>query len=363
MKKLIFPFIVMASLLLSVGCSTKFNVAAPYKNITVVYAFLDRADTAHYIRIQKAFLDQNKSAISMAQTPDSNFYSSISVRIERYAFSGTGAWYDTIHLNRVDLGLEGYPKQSGTFFNAPNYAYKFTNTLDPNYIYRIKITNLVTGAVDSSDAPVLDDVSSAFKVDVIDDSNLNRAGMDFSSSFQSKIFEFVATYYPVSNFSFEGFSSPAYVSQAYIRFNWTDSNELTKAKTQHSYDFNAGFLLFNNNNQADYKVHNIDLYSAIASGMGVAPANTARLIDRCNISLYISTYDYYLYQQTTANQGTGLTGSEIEPISTNIKGNDALGLYTSRGMHTGKLTITRTTIDSLKTNPMTQPMNIVGTAY
>jgi hypothetical protein len=362
MKHIILPFAIVLSLLLSVGCSTKFKVAAPYKNITVVYAYLDAQDTAHYIRIQKAFLDENKTALSMAQTADSNFYSNISVRIERYSVSGNGPRYDTIHLNRVDLTAEGYPKQSGVFFNTPNYAYKFTNALDPNYLYRIKVTNLSTGEIDSADAPILDDVTKAYTVDVIDDTNLNRAGLDFSHSFLSKYFEFIATYVPVANYNFEGSSSPAFVAQGIIRFNWLDSNVLTKAKTAHSYDYTTSYTFFTSN-QADFRVNNIDLYTAIASGMGKAPANTARLLDRCNIFVYISTNDFYSYQQSTSSQGLGLTGSEIEPIATNIKGPNALGLYTSRASRAGLLTVTYNTIDSLMANPLTQPTNIVGTAY
>jgi hypothetical protein len=362
MKKFIFPVILLTfSLLLSVGCSTKFNVAAPYKNITVIYAYLETRDTAHYIRVQKAFLDENKSAVSMAQTSDSNFYSNISVKIERHSVSGTGALYDIIPLTKVDLAAEGYQKAPGVFFNTPNYAYKFKGTLDPNYIYRLKVTNLTTGKVDSADAPILDDINS-FVVDVIDDTNLNRAGLDFSLSFNSHVFEFISTYAPVSNFNFENMSSPAYIAQGVITFNWVDSNVVSKAKTNNSYNYTTSYISFVGN-QADMKVSNLDLYTAVAAGMGKAPANIVRLINRCNITVYMSTYDFYLYQQTTSTQGLGLTGSEIEPIATNIKGPDALGLYTSRGSRSGLLTITHTTIDSLRNNVLTQPANIVGTAY
>src|SRR6516164_7458325 len=109
MKKLIIPFIAMVSLFLLPGCSEKFNVAAPYKNITVIYGYLDMKDTAHYIRIQKAFLDQNKSAVTMAQTSDSNFYANLNVTIAKVSFNG--ATQGVIQLNRVDLNNEGYPKQ------------------------------------------------------------------------------------------------------------------------------------------------------------------------------------------------------------------------------------------------------------
>jgi hypothetical protein len=360
MNKLLFSFLAVISLLFATGCTEKFDVAAPYKNITIVFGLLDQSDTAHYIRVQKAFLDQNKSAVSMAQAPDSNFYPNLNVRIERYNF--LGVYKDSIHLNRVDLNKEGYPKQPGAFFNAPNYAYKFTDLLDPNFIYRIKTTNLTTGETDSSDAPILEDKNTSnFYVYNIDDSSGVRLGLDFAKTGQNDHLEIFGHYSPVNNFNFNGQNTPAAVAQLFIRFNWLDSNVTTHQKTRQSYDYNAGYLTFNNG--FSFKIDDITLYSALATALGIAPANTQRLIDRSDIFIYLGTQDFLNYQQNSLTQGTGLTGSEIEPIYTNIKGANALGLFTSRAMKTNKQTITLNTIDSLMLHPLLQAANIKGTAY
>ncbi|MBS1689466.1 MAG: hypothetical protein JSS96_12130, partial [Bacteroidetes bacterium] len=73
MKKISIKTLAIGLLICS-SCSEKFKVAAPYKSITVAYGLMDMSDTAHYVRIQKAFLDENKSAITMAQNPDSNYF-------------------------------------------------------------------------------------------------------------------------------------------------------------------------------------------------------------------------------------------------------------------------------------------------
>src|ERR1035437_8823834 len=86
----------VAFLLLS-GCSQKFNTAAPYKNVTIIYGYLDMSDTSHYIRIEKAFSDQNKSAYTMVQIPDSSYYEHLNVRMERYEYPVSGNYHDTIH--------------------------------------------------------------------------------------------------------------------------------------------------------------------------------------------------------------------------------------------------------------------------
>ena len=365
MNKFSVFFIAIVALFSFSGCSTKFNVAAPYKNITVIYGLLDQSDTAHYIRIQKAFLDNNKSALSMAQTPDSNFYANLNVKIERINFLFGGAVHDTIHLNRVDLDLEGYPKQPGTFFNSPNYAYKFTNFLDPNYSYRIVVTNAATGEVDSAEAPVIVDANtSLFNVPQVDDSVFNRQGLDFHSVVISAldIVDFIGSYNPATTYNFYGQTTPAGVAEVVVRFNWVDSDITTHAKSTHYYDDDLGFQAVSQG-VFDYKVNNVDLYSAVKAGMGTAPANTVRLIDKCTLFAYLGTPDYYTYQQIAITAGTGLTGSEIEPIYTNIKGANVLGLFTSKGFRSGQIKITDLTVDSLIASPILAGTNLRGTAY
>ncbi|MCW3122597.1 MAG: hypothetical protein JWQ38_2089 [Flavipsychrobacter sp.] len=366
MKKLFLPLLAIAFVFLGGGCSTKFDVAAPYKNITVVYGLLDQKDTAHYIRIQKAFLDQNKSAVTMAKEADSNFFSNISVRIDRYSFDQT--FKDSIHLYRVDLNNEGYPKEAGAFFTSPNYAYKFTNPLDPNYIYRIRVTHLSTGEVDSAEAPIIDDkpVPFGFRpplyVYVLDDSSGNRAGLDFANTGSYSFVEIQGNYQAVENFTFQGIGSPVTFVQAVVRFHWIDSNIVTHSRVPQYYDYDAGYYNLQGNG-FDYKIKDLSLYSALAAGMATAPADVQRYMDRAEIFVFAGTHDFANYLAANQTQGTGLTGSEIEPIYTNIKGENTLGLFTSRATHSGFLTITNNTIDSLIASPIMSRAKIKGVSY
>lgn len=367
MKKLVLPLIA-ASTLFATSCSEKFEVAAPYKDITVVYGFLDMADTAHYIRIQKAFLDENKSAVNMAKEADSNFYSNINVRIERYSSTGNNIMIDSLHLDKVDLTQEGYPKQAGIFFNAPNYAYKFKAVLNPAYIYRLKIVNLTTGNIDSADAPVINNQLPAtssgpgFKLDPVDNNDVNTVGMSFFSVLPYRYYTLNATYVPISNYSFKGETNPAKVAQAVIRFNWSDSDFVNKTTTPRYYDYDAGYVSLANSN-IEYKIENKSLYNAISTGMGKAPDNVIRLLNRCDVTMYLSTSDYNNYRLAMLSQGTGLTASEIAPVYTNIKGKNVLGLFTSKAMRTGKITITSKTVDSLIGSPTLSHVKIKGTVY
>lgn len=321
-------------------------------------------DTAHYVRIQKAFLSDNKSALVMATTPDSSFYSNLDVRIKRFAFADLVHPHDEIQLNRVNLDDEGYPKEPGVFFAAPNYAYKFTNKLDANYIYRLVVKNLTTGRVDSAETPIIDDVTPGrFYVDMLD--STAHHFLDFQHIVGNKYFEMEGNFLSPFNYSYNGETNPAVTSQAIIRFNWDDSNTITHVLTPHYYDLNAGFSNLQKSN-IDFKIYNTALYGALASALitqNPLPPNTARLLSRARIFVYVSTRDFDNYRQNSLTQGTGLTGSEIEPIFTNIKGENAIGLFTSRGMISSPITISRETVDSLMVSPMLQGANIVGRLY
>ncbi len=367
MKKFILPLLALIALSVFPSCSEKFNVAAPYKNITVIYGLLDRADTAHYVRVQKAFLDDNKSALTMAKTADSSFFNNINVRIKRISIHDTSV-FDTIHLNRVDLNTEGYPKQSGAFFDAPNYAYKFTNDLDPNYIYRIIVNNSATGEVDSADAPVIDDKNkSVFQLFIIDDTTANAPTMEFTSTQPNSKVNFSGLYTAPSDFYFEGRNSPVAITQAVLRFNWSDSNISTGVKTKKYYDFDLGYGEVSGTSNISYinfAVKDLDIYNAINVGLGKPADNfTVRLMDRCQLSVYLGTAAFSTYINVQALQGTGLTGNEIQPTFTNIKGKNVLGLYTSKAMRSGPVTMSSKSIAALQVSSLVSQCRIVGTVY
>ncbi len=117
MKKLLIFLPIIAFL---ASCSNDFEVAAPWKEIPVVYAILSAKDSAQYIRIEKAFLDPQTNALEIAQIADSLYYpaDAISVYLERTSNN------TQVQLTRVDGNLEGFPRKSGIFATQPNWLYK-----------------------------------------------------------------------------------------------------------------------------------------------------------------------------------------------------------------------------------------------
>ena len=183
MKKLLLSFLVLSSVLGFQSCSEDFEVAAPYKPVTVVYGMLNMKDTAHYVRIQKTFLDENKNAFDMAKVSDSNFYKEADIEVMIKELSGNAVVGQPIMLKRVEMTAEGYPKDPGTFFTSPNYAYKFKHPLNPAYTYRLVINNKATNTMDSADIKLVDSA----KVRLSGNNNIKRE-IKFASSGAGQMF-------------------------------------------------------------------------------------------------------------------------------------------------------------------------------
>jgi hypothetical protein len=116
MKKSLFPALALAFLF--TACSTEVDLEADWEDIPVVYAFLSTQDTAHYVRVQKVFLEPGGNAIEIAQITDSIYYQEVAVELTNLRTE------ETVVLQRVNGADEGYPKEEGAFANDPNVLYK-----------------------------------------------------------------------------------------------------------------------------------------------------------------------------------------------------------------------------------------------
>jgi hypothetical protein len=314
-------------------------------------------DTAHYIRIQKAFLDQEKNALTMAREADSNYYKDLTVTL--IESNNTGAILNTLALQRVNLIDEGYNKDAnGDFFTSPNYAYK---VIKPNvtyvpsayYQYRAIIKNNQTGRVDSS---------RLFTFVNADSSN-NPASF--------YIPQFISTSYSLA---FAKTSLPSYVYElggrcpmnakmveGHILFRYVDSNIVTGAQTDRVIDYLFANDVQDGNGQFQLKVQNASIYSFLRDEMGNAPENIVRLMDSCDVKIFAGSEELYTYQQVTLAQAGGLTGDQIKPHYTNMTGKDVMGIIASRATRTYSRTpIDQITLDSMIKHPLLTPVKIKG---
>ncbi len=141
MKSFLYSTILIA-LLAAVGCTTKFDINAPAKDITVVYGLLNQADSTQYVKVTKAFLGES-SAYVMAQDPSlSSWGDAITVKVDEI-YNGNVLRTFTLQKTYVSN------KDSGIFYshNQEIYMFKPMPLLNSKNTYQISISNSTTGKV------------------------------------------------------------------------------------------------------------------------------------------------------------------------------------------------------------------------
>ncbi|HLO72283.1 MAG TPA: hypothetical protein VK167_15515 [Flavipsychrobacter sp.] len=357
MKKLFIPVAIAATLGLQ-SCKDDFDVAAPYKQITMAYGILNAEDTAHYIRIEKAFLDNSKSAIDMSQVADSSYFKNLTVVMKEYEGDVVRR---IIPMYRVDMRTEGYPKDaagSQGFFTDPHYAYKLKTTSNPDSVlnpyrkYRLIINNADAGRIDSSEIFYVVNTNKEKNPNNFHIPAFSNAGLtlNFAKTTLKASYTLTGTT-PRNGRLVEGI----------LRFHVVEKDNSTGQKKRISADFRFGQDVKNGTEQFRMEVMNSAFYGFLYDALGPAPSNVVRYLDSCDFFIYCGGNELYNYKQLQSIQSGSLIGDQIKPIFSNMKGDDTYGIITSRALNTrNNVAIDLVTIDSIRLNPITKSLNIVG---
>lgn len=131
------------------SCDNELKVAADWKEVPVVFGLLDPSADYNFIRINRAFLNQEGDAISYAGVSDSIQFEELTVRIVE---KKNGLETNTITLEKVNGDTIGLAKEPGVFASTPNILYrtdydiKATNLYD-TYVYDLIIVNEKSGHI------------------------------------------------------------------------------------------------------------------------------------------------------------------------------------------------------------------------
>jgi len=134
------------------GCSTDFDVIAPYKEVMVVDGLLNAIDSVQYIKVSKAFLGEGNAYV-MAQQKDSiNYADVLDVKMERIVNRQV---MESFLLTRNELN----DKDSGTFAYPFHVLYSTDHPiLQDGSEYKITVTNRETGVSATSQTKIVKDV-------------------------------------------------------------------------------------------------------------------------------------------------------------------------------------------------------------
>ncbi|MEM8528217.1 MAG: DUF4249 family protein, partial [Bacteroidota bacterium] len=306
MKHLI---VILTSFFLLNACSNELELTAPWENIPVIYGVLNEADQVQYIRVEKAFLDGSTSALELAKSTDSIYYSDVLVQLERPSFNST------LTLERVDGVEEGLVRSDGIFATTPNILYK----LDLEGIAPLEGGEQVTLLIIDNK----DQMLASSETTIVESFDLirGRPGDDLNFSNYERVVRF--TWRPTENAS---------IYDASLTINYKENVPGSSTEFEDkslSWTIATNFLKesADNKTQIEIEVNGEDFYTFLDGAL----ETDNRIRKFVDMDFTVTAGGRELAEYIRIRQAnTGLTSSQNTPIFSNIE--NGLGLFSSTAM-------------------------------
>ena len=336
MKKLFLAVFAVSALW---SCEEDFNTVDTAKELPVVYALLDAGDTAHYVRVERAFIDPKASASTLAQDPDNLYYDDLTVTLTTTEGS--------FQMTAVDGENEGYPRDaSGPFATSPNRLYKIKASqlpISPNE--EVTITLMREGDTKSL-ATASTNVVGAYELTNGTPDKLNFAANLTNIAFRAKDGDVSAHFYDISfviHYDEKTAGSDDWVAKSLV---WVlDPLVLRQSSTGGA-----------PSPQTIFQQPGNEFYSTMANNLAASPSFTRNLkgIDMVIRGGSKEIFDYV----SRAQANTGITGTQALTPYTNLS--KGLGIFASkRSLIILDYDINDVAKDSLLNGSVTKKLNFI----
>lgn len=326
MRIIKFLFFISVSIIFFNSCTEDFNTAADFKDIPVVFGLLSAADTAHYIRVERAFLAPNQNAVEVAKNPDSIYYDNLDVKLVDLT---DGRTYTA---TEVDGNLEGYVREDGPFATEPNTLYKFSTDnleLEPGREYRLEVNRGDDLPLVTSTTTIVDEVRLFSPLEGGNIRMTELAQVRISWDNPSTAYFFDVT----MDFTFREINSVTGTNELKT-ISWPIAKRITQDRVVFRGAEFFGFLA--------------------GAGLTASPAIT-RHFENINITISAGGKEFFDFVQLIL-ANSGVTSSQEVPEYTNLS--EGRGLFSSRNSRTFEgFSLTTETIQDLNNNNLTNDLN------
>ena len=319
-----------------VSCDDDFVINAEWADITVVYGLLNPSapDSVNYIRINRAFVNEDNDALMLAQEPDSiNYKDSLYVVLQM--------WKNGVYLSGNDIVLTKVPnedKDSGIFSNKDQYLYATPShtPLDPTAIYKLKIKNTVTGKEVSSEAAIVGNMISEFP----------RVGNKITITSKNDL-DFV--WYSGANAYFYDFNAIIY----YNEYPRTKPDQKVTKTINWPLGKSMKTKNIEGNDEMKLTVTGISFYQLLKDNIAIDSD-----IDRefLKIEFVYSAGGEEIFNYINVNKPS-IGTVQKKPEYSNIT--NGLGVFSSRNKNVIGMQITPTTLSEIQSNDLTIDLNFI----
>lgn len=315
------------------ACSNEFELNAPAKEIPIVYGVLSRSDDIHYIRVEKAFIDENISALELAQDPNALYFEDAQVELVR---ENNG---DAFLLERVDASQLGLERADGIFATTPNILYRIEASelnLQEEETYRLNIRRAADNLLTTAITPIVGDV------------RLNRPIPGEQKPPLRVVVDDELTIVWAADETAKLFDVTMIIN--YEEFNPNDANSVVLK----SLEWSLAKSVESTDGPNRVEPEGIEFYQFLNGNIVVDPALQRVLKD---IDLRIDAGGEELFNYINVGQAnTGITSAQVIPNYTNLS--SGLGIFASRNTLIERgFVLDAQTKQELRDNDLTRDLN------
>lgn len=334
MRKPLYYILLLLTAMHLNGCKDDFEVNADWKEIDVVYGLLSKSDSVQYIKINKAFLNEDQNALEIAKIEDSLYHQApLEVTLETWTASGlvnTTQLQQTV-VDGKEPGVFPSPEQM-VYRTPPGYR---VHAGDTNYVLKVK--NTQTGVEASSVTKVVGDVRLVFPTRV----------MTFTTA---ENFYSPLEFQPGINGRFYDFNIKVIFREA--PRNDTANSVSDTVNWNLTRDYYIASLTSREN--VKYAIRGLDFFEFMKGNIPVKD-NVVRKLDYFQIEFHGGGDDLYNYIQVN-RPSLGIV--QKRPEYTNIT--NGVGLFSSRNTNKYLVGVTPATVSELISSPLTAKLNFLS---
>lgn len=329
------PALFLFSLLVG-SCTTDFVLEAEWEDIPIVYGFLSLQDTAHYIRVEKVFLEPGGNGEDIARIADSLYYEpgQATVILEKV---NTGQRYT---LTRVIGEDEGYPRGEGIFATTPNVLYKI----------KASQVNLSGGQRVRIIVERPNEEPAVAETTVVSPLVINRPSEGGSIGF--------TPYLSINSMEFEAASNTrVFDVRAVVKYRESLPGSTTQFVNKTiDWELDDFIERERESSSQNFQINSVSFYLLIAGKLEPNP-QVIRRMD--GIDFFVTGGGSELSEfLTILNANTGITSAEQAPVYSNVT--NGFGILTSRYRASAlNIQLDANTRDSLRNGIYTKALNFV----
>jgi len=320
------------------SCDNDLELIGPKVEVPIIYGAISISDPFVFIRLERAFGDNNISPLELSKNPDSLYYNDavVTISLPSKNFS--------VELERVDATTLGFPRDTGVFANTPNYIYKVDKDqfiFEPGGKYNLSIK--VKGK---------EYTSSTLLINLIE---IVQPKISQPLLWNPKVDE-VITQSPLFWFQNKEGSqeeaSPAIVS-LFVRFNYNERDQaVSQEYIPKSLLISVAESVIPDGNRFRYSINKI--YAKIGESLAKS-ATIDRYSTSVDFVVVTGGKEFLDYNEALA-ANSGITGTQDFPIFTNISG--GFGIFSSKNTQNFPgYYLSELSLDSLAVGRFTKELN------